>query len=78
MQETCSNARPPARRHDDQDAITSMHDVLSTWERRAVLYCLTERDCRVEMETLASHVAGWRRGVDEPEPDAEQSTATDD
>jgi len=52
----------------DGNGIETMHDVFSDWERRAVLYCLQERDGRTPVETVARHLVGWWRGHERPAP----------
>lgn len=43
-----------------------MHDILSCWERRALLYYLQEREDPASLPSLAAHLAGWRRGDEAP------------
>ena len=52
----------------DGNEIETMHDVFSDWERRAILYCLQERDGRTPVETVARHLVGWWRGHERPAP----------
>lgn len=56
------------------DPIESMHDILSCWERRAVLYYLDAWDDPATVEDLAAAVAGWRRGDRAPATDPELVT----
>lgn len=53
----------------DPDGIRSMHDILSCWERRALLYYLQEREDPAPLDDLAAHVVGWRRGNESPASD---------
>jgi len=57
-----------ARNRPSIDAIEieTMHDVFSDWERRAILYCLQERDSRVPVKTVAADLVGWWRGHERP------------
>jgi hypothetical protein len=43
-----------------------MHDILSSWERRALLYFLRDHEGPASMDRLAAHVVGWRRGDSTP------------
>lgn len=55
----------------DPDGIQSMHDILSCWERRALLYYLQEREDPAGLRTVSAHLAGWRRGNEGPSSDDE-------
>jgi len=61
----------------DPDGIQSMHDILSCWERRALLYYLQEREDPASLDDLAAHVAGWRRGDDAAATDDEAVRAAE-
>jgi hypothetical protein len=56
----------------DSGEIESMHDILSCWERRALLYYLQERSDPASLGDVAAHLAGWRGGNETP---AEDETA---
>ena len=60
----------------DGNEIETMHDVFSDWERRAILYCLQERDGRTPVETVARHLVGWWRGHERPAPINDDTVAT--
>lgn len=51
---------------DGSNAIKHMHDVFSNWERRAILYVLSERSEQTDLDGIAEHVAAWRRGDESP------------
>ena len=64
-----SHTRTDATAHfttDDATEIQSMHDVFSSWERRAILYYLQEREAAASVADLAEHLVAWRRGTDQP------------
>lgn len=68
---------PDAGTERGTDTITSMHDIFSCWERRAILYYLHERADPAPLDRLAAHLVGWRRGERTPaapEADAVQRT----
>lgn len=46
-----------------------MHDVLSDWTRRAVLYYLQEYGDPAEVEDVAVHLLAWWRGREKPASD---------
>lgn len=50
----------------DPDGIQSMHDILSCWKRRALLYYLQEVEEPADVDELAAHLQAWRRGDEEP------------
>lgn len=53
------------RSEEDPQAIKTMHDVFSSWERRAILYCLQEEgECSVRQ--VARYLIGWRGGEASP------------
>lgn len=37
-----------------------MHDILSNWERRALLFYLQERDGACSLDDAAAEIVGWR------------------
>lgn len=76
-----SDTRPPSnvasdRPPDDPNAIRTMHDVFSDWERRAIIYYLQERDEAASVDRIARQLVGWRRGRDDPVPDGDETAET--
>jgi len=48
--------------------IETMHDVLSDWERCAILYSLQRRGGSAAVAAVVSDIVGWRRGHPDPDP----------
>lgn len=45
-----------------------MHDVFSSWDRRAIIYYLIHESDPAPVEDVVEHVVAWSRGVTEPTP----------
>lgn len=60
------NSQQASRTDPEPAPIRSMHDILSNWERRALLFYLQERDGAGSIHGAAAALVGWRDGVDPP------------
>lgn len=75
-----SDTRNPRERVRDSTPaaasdIETMHDVLSDWERRAILYSLEERGGSAAVADVVSDLVGWRCGQANPAPAADEVVA---
>lgn len=67
MSERLRHATPATHRiGTDPDGIQSMHDILSCWKRRAILYYLQEVEEPADVDDVATHLLAWRRGDETP------------
>jgi hypothetical protein len=53
-------------------AIRNMHDVFSSWHRRAILYCLQDRDDPATVTTVCRQLVAWREDSEVPDPEEER------
>lgn len=50
------------------DPVRNMHDVLSSWHRRAIVYCLQQRDEPMDVTTVTKQLAAWSLDGTDVEP----------
>lgn len=62
---------PSERADPAEHAIRNMHDVFSSWHRRAILYCLQERDDPATVTAVCRQLVAWREGGEVPDPEEE-------
>lgn len=56
--------------------LRNMHDVLSNWDRRAILYCLECREGPVGLRTVARRLLAWQHGTVLPSREESASVET--